>query len=258
MTTANNRLDALEEDLTPKQAVLKHLVHFVACETMAGYLRWAFDDETLATIKATHERLGKQAMAGISKHDTAAQRRARLKAQREYNGLFQLAYLPVCTVEENRYRWLYEISMLIHGVNGYFRDEEAKPLLQGLCRRALNTWADLNGFMALIEHIQSTVFDGHPVLLPEQQAFMDKQRESLSRCIELLRVLSEDHEDASSGEWVSLLPEDLQAASDASQVRQYERLTLEVKIHLLKNEDREDEATQLEKTCLKTSLGLGK
>jgi hypothetical protein len=46
-------------------------------------------------------------------------------------------------------------------------------------------------------------------------------------------------------------------ASDASQARQYDRLTLEVKLHLLRNEDRETEATQLEKACLKTSLGLG-
>jgi len=257
MTTANKRLDALEADLTPKQAVLKHLVHFVACNTMEAYLRWAFDDKTLAAIKATHERLGKQAIAGIPKHDSYAQRRARLKVQREYNGLFQLAYLTVCYVEENRYRWLYEISMLIHGVNGYFRDEEAKPLLKGLCRRASNTWADLNGFLALIEHLETTVFDGHPILLPEQQAFLDKQRESLSRCVDLLRVLSEDHEDALIGEVLSLSPEDLQAASEASQAHQNNRLTLEVKIHLLRNEDREDEATQLEKACLKTSLGLG-
>ncbi len=257
MTTANQRLESLEECLTPKQAVLKHLVHFVACNTMEGYLRWAFDNETLAAIKATHERLGKQAMAGIPKYDTTAQRRARLKAQREYNGLFQLAYLPVCYVEESRYRWLYEISMLIHGVNGYFRDEEAKPWLVGLCRRASQTWADLNGFLALVDHLQTTVFDGHPILLPEQQTFLDKQRESLSRCVDLLRVLSEDHEDASTDEWVSLSPEDLQAASDASQACQYDRLTLEVKLHLLRNEDREDEATQLEKACLKTSLGLG-
>ena len=59
MTMANKRLEALEEELTPKQAVLKYLVHFVACNTMETYLRWAFDDETLAAIKATHERLGK-------------------------------------------------------------------------------------------------------------------------------------------------------------------------------------------------------
>ena len=257
MTTSKQRLEALEEELTPKQAVLKYLVEFVACNTMEAYLRWAFEDETLAAIKATHERLGKHAMAGIPKHDSYAQRRARLKAQREYNGLFQLAYLPVCYIEENRYRWLYEVSMIVHGVNGYFRDDEAKPLLPGLCRRAFNTWADLNGFLALVDHLQTTIFDGHPIVLPEQQAFLGKQQASLSRCVDLLRVVSEDHEEASTGERVSLPPEDLQAASDASQARQYERLTSAVKLHLLRNEDREDEATQLEKNCLKASFGLG-
>jgi hypothetical protein len=206
MTTSSQRLQSIEEQITPKQAVLRYLVEFVACETLEGYLRWAFDDETLAAIKATHERLGKQAMAGIPKQDTRAQRKARLEAQREFNGLFQLAYLPVCYVEENRYRWLYEISMLIHGVNGYFREDEAKHLLQGLCRRAFNTWADLNGFLALVDHLQTTVFDGHPILLPEQRAFLDKQRESLSRCIELLRVLSEDHEDASTAVGAAIIP----------------------------------------------------
>ena len=257
MTTSKQRLEALEEELTPKQAVLKYLVHFVACNTMEAYFRWAFDDETLAAIKATHQRLGKQAMAGIPKQEATALRRARLKAQREYNGLFQLAYLPVCYIEENRYRWLYEISMLIHGVNGYFREEEAKPWLGGLCQRASQTWADLNGFLALVHHLQATVFDGHPILLPEQQAFLDKQRESLSRCIELLRVVSEDHEGASTSEGVSLSPEDLQAACDSSQARQYERLTLALKLQLLRNEHREDEATQLEKACLKDSFRLG-
>ena len=224
MKATQKRLDNLEADQSPKEAVLTMVARIQEFETLDDYIRWSFTDKALAEMLKSRDKRYQAILKKTSGEET---NRALKKLSGEFEYLYHLAMAPCARVDSNHYRYLCLIMTAVHLMTSLWHDmqmvqdeRQTQEILGNICQALETVYVDLRSEKKAADALSRQYFDGRPLLLPSQETFLSGCAEWVSQLIEtfnrdaaLFREVNDD-----SGEW-DVLPIEVESLEHRAETK---------------------------------------
>ena len=191
MKSAQNRLNNLEADLTPKQLVMKFVAEMMAFDNLNQFVEYAAGDEFFAEQEKMRENKDKAARKRANSKDEMVLNRACRTAHREFVFLLEMAMYSCRQMETDKFRYLFFVSTLAHLLGRIWQlsgetsgvDRQVK-LMEKINRMVDKFFPELLGNLLLAKEISRKYFNDRPLLFNDQQARVEELVELVEDMIE--------------------------------------------------------------------------
>lgn len=186
------RLEAIQQQMSIRQLVKQLTRASVSNQTFEDFIPWMCDDQRIIDIEQVQDVVKQLA----NQYKDSPQKR-RLVFQ-EYYTLTNLASLPRIELENERYRWKYELMRLLV-IQTWCLFHINKPEQKDDVINHLMTWVhrywklrcEVEGFDQAVQSISNDYLDGEVLLMEEQQEFIEGLLSDLNSYLDIANNLFE-------------------------------------------------------------------
>jgi len=255
MKVTEKRVKALEADLSHRQIIMALLDRMADFEDVDTFIGWCYTDTALGQMKQSRDNLYAAIRRKHPGQKGKAADQACRKAYQEFNYLFDLAMAPNTQLELARYRYLYFVSTVAHGLGALWRHFKAEYDLDKLVQELSHLKRQLEPLRVelISEHLASETigkkyFGGRPLFFKRQEVFLELvmsqvqgMAEHLNEAVELLRAIKPEAEI-----WDTLLVDEpaVQAMAQLQAAHRVEQLRQEARLRVYEAEGKHEEAAR--------------